>query len=238
MRAELRESWRDVPERQTLARLYRRANLRKAEHRSSDSSRNPPRDQCLAVAKPLLAHIPDMGPWDPEWEYAAVSTVLAALWLPPIGMRSQTELREYIEYSESIPVYFDALMRICEELEKRGEDIPPMLTQWRTEVASAHRRCPDRKPLPPHRPVELDFAPRDLKIQITIAVLERLGVPPQDSLLSGCRIVSEALKLSEYTVERIWKARIWNHPFQREIQKHSKAIAERTGLSELHTTET
>ena len=104
MRAELRESWRDVPERQTLARLYRRADLRKAEHRSSDSSRKPPRDQCLAVAKPLLAHIPDTGPWDPEWEYAAVPTVLAALWLPPIGMRSRTELREYIKRSRSIRV--------------------------------------------------------------------------------------------------------------------------------------
>ena len=114
---------------------------------------------------------------------------------------------------------------------------PPMLTQWRTEVASAHRRCPDRKPLPPHRPVELDLAPRDLKIQITIAVLERLGVPPRGSPYSGCSIVTEVLEdsednegLAEETV-----ARIWNHPFQREIQKHSKAIAELTGLSELHS---
>ena len=237
MRAELREWWRDRPGGQFLAKMYQLEDQRRAAHGTRDSRRVRSHDDWVPVAKLLLTHIPDSGPWDSEWEYAAVSTALATVWLPPIGTRSQTELREYIEHSESIPVYFDALGHICEKLDKSGEDIPPMLTWWRREVASGHRRCPDRKPLPPHRPVELDLAPRDLKIQITIAVLERLGVPPQGSLLSGCRIVSEAMKLSEYTVERIWKARIWNHPFQVAMRKYSKAIAERTGLSELHTTE-
>ena len=69
-------------------------------------------------------------------------------------------------------------------------------------------------------------------------------MPPQGRRVSGCRIVAEVLEhsednegLSEETVVRIWKARIWEQPFQRVMQKHSKAIAERTGLSELHTTE-
>ena len=128
--------------------------------------------------------------------------------------------------------YFDVLMRICGELDLRGEDIPPMLARWRTEVAGGRRRRPGRKPLPPYRHVKLDHVRRDLKIQLTIAVLARLGVPPQGSLLSGCRIVSEAMNLSEYSVERIWE-----QPFQDLIRKYSKAIAERTGLFELHTTE-
>ena len=125
MRAELREWRRDRPEVQLLAKMYQLEDQRRAAHGTRDSRRVRSHDDWVPIAKPLLAHIPDMGPWDPEWEYAAVSTVLAALWLPPIGMRSRTELREYIKRSRSIRVYFDALMRICEELEKRGEDIPP-----------------------------------------------------------------------------------------------------------------
>ena len=231
MRAELREWRRDRPDGQLIAKMYQLEDQRRAAHGTRDSRRVRSHDDWVPVAKQLLTHIPDTGPWDSEREHAAV-------WLPPLGTRSQTELREYIKRSESIPVYFDALGHISEKLDESGEDIPPMLTQWRTEVASGHRRCPDRKPLPPHRPVELDLVPRDLKIQITIALLARLGVPPQGSLLSGCRIVSEAMNLSEYSVERIWKARIWEQPFQDLIRKYSKAIAERTGLSELHTTET
>ena len=246
MKAELREWWRNVPEpvRQLLANLYQRAAQRKAGRGSPDSNRKPSRDECLAVAVPLLAHLPDTGPWDLEREHAAVSIVLATLLLPPIGTPSRSKLREYIKNARSIPVYFDALMRMCEELERRGEDIPPMLARWRTEVAGWRRRHPGRKPRPPRRPVPMDHVPRDLKIQLTIAVLERLGIPPQGSPYSGISIVTEALKqsegfedLSEASVARIWKRRIWEQPFQRVMEKYSKAIAERTGLSELHTIE-
>ena len=37
------------------------------------------------------------------------------------------------------------------------------------------------------------------------------------------------------TVERTWKRRLWNSSFVPVMQKHSKAIAERTGP--FHTTE-
>ena len=144
----------------------------------------------------------------------------------------------------SVSRYFDVLMRICGELDLRGEAIRPMLAKWRTKVAGGRWRRPDRKPLPPYRPVKLDHVRRDLKIQLTIAVLERFGLPPRGSPYSGCSIVTEVMEgsednegLSEETVGRIWKERIWEQPFQRVVRKHSKAIAERTGLSELHTTE-
>ena len=137
----------------------------------------------------------------------------------------------------SVSRYFDVLMRICGELDLRGEDIPPMLARWRTEVAGGRRRRPGRKPLPPYRHVKLDNVRRDLKIQLTVAVLASLGVPQRGSTYSGCSIVAEAMNLSEYSVEPIWKERNWENPFQRVMRKHSKAIAERTGLFELHTTE-
>ena len=62
----------------------------------------------------------------------------------------------------------------------------------------------------------------------------RVGVPPRGSPVSGCRIVSKALELSDHTVERIWKERIWRRSFGLVMQKHSRAIATRTGLSQFH----
>ena len=54
----------------------------------------------------------------------AVSTVLAAEWLPPTGVSSPGTLRKYIEQSRSSRAYFDALERIWEELDNRGSPSP------------------------------------------------------------------------------------------------------------------
>ena len=239
MRAEVTTWWQDFHDRQLLADLYRRAARRKVKCGSADSGREPSHEEGLRVARGLLAHIPDTGPWDSEWEYAAVSTVLAALLLPPIGILSRDTLRAYIKFSIRSRVFFDALRRICGELDRRDEAIPPMLARWRTEAALGHRRLPARKRRPSRRPVKPDHVRRDLKIQLTIEVLDRVGVPPRGYPVSGCRIVKEALKcseddkgLSEETVERIWKK-----PFKPVMQTHSQDIAGRTGLSELYPTE-
>ena len=90
------------------------------------------------------------------------------------------------------------------------------------------------KPLPPHRPANPAQLPRDIHIQFAIEVLDRVGVRPRGSLVSGCRIVSEASGIPEGTVERIWKACSWRASFVPEMQKYSKAIAERTGLFDAH----
>ena len=244
MRAEVTTWWQDFPERQLLTDLYRLAARRKAKCGSADSRRDPSHDEGVRVARGLLAHIPDTGPWDYEWEYAAVSTVLAALLLPPIGIRSRPALRAYIKLSIRSRVFFDALRRICGELDSRDEAIPPMLARWRTEAALGHRRRPARKRRPSRRPVRPADVRRDLKIQLTIEILDRVGVPPRGRDVSGCRIVYETLQpsegdqgLSEDTVERIWKRRIWKKPFKPVMRKHSQDIAERTGLSELYPPE-
>ena len=242
MRAEVTTWWQDFPERQLLTDLYRLAARRKAKCGSADSRRDPSHDEGVRVARGLLAHIPDTGPWDYEWEYAAVSTVLAALLLPPIGTRSRPALRAYINLSRSSRVFFDALRRICGELDRRDEAIPSMLARWRTEAAGGHRRLPAGKRRPSRRPVRPALLRRDLKIQLTIEVLDRVGVPPRGYPVSGCRIAKEALEpseddmgLSEDSVVRIWKKRIWKKPLKPVMRKHSKDIAERTGLSQLYT---
>ena len=100
------------------------------------------------------------------------------------------------------------------------------------------------KPVPPYRPTNPDRLKRDIHIQFTIGLLEGLGIPPYGTDVSGCRIVSEALRelsdsglvpkalgLSEGAVERIWKECTRKEgAFEDVMQKYSKAIAERSRL--------
>ena len=82
-RAEVMEWWQDFPERQLLTDLYRRASRRRAGCGSPDSRRRPSHEEGLRVARALLADIADTGRLDSEWEFAAVSKMMAALLLPP-----------------------------------------------------------------------------------------------------------------------------------------------------------
>ena len=165
-----------------------------------------------------------------------------------MGVPSRPALRDYIRRSESSLVHFDALSRIYEELDNQGKAIPRLLATWQRDVTSGRRQRPAMKPVPPYRPTNPDRLKRDIHIQFTIGLLERLGIPPYGTDFSGCRIASEALReladsglvpkalgLSEDTVTRIWKGRIWKEgAFEDVMRKHSKAIAERNGP--FHTT--
>ena len=59
MRAEVREGWKDFPERRLLADLYRRTALRRESGRSRDDDdrRFPTHGEGLLVAKAMLADI-------------------------------------------------------------------------------------------------------------------------------------------------------------------------------------
>ena len=230
MRAELMEWWRIFPEQQLLKDLYGRAARRSERRGSRDSRRRPDHKEGLRVAKAMLADIPDVGGLDREWESAAVSAVLAAP--PPSGVFSPGMLPEYIKRSEESRVYFDAVERIEEEAKSRHEDIPR--PHWPQDVRRRRKR-PARKRLRRGRQPNPAKLRRDIQIQFTIEVLKRVGIRPQSTYVSGCRIVSEALGMRVDTVERIWNERPWNRSFVPEMQKQSKAIAERTGP--FHTTE-
>ena len=144
MRAEVGTWWQDFGEQRLLSGLYKRAALRRAETGSCYSSRLPSHAECLQVATALLADIRVTGQLDAERESAVVSEVLAALWLPPLGVRSPGALQEYIERSEASRVYFDALSLICEELVNRGEAITDPLAEWPSSPATSTFSSPLR----------------------------------------------------------------------------------------------
>ena len=233
MRAELTEWVRLLPERQLLRLLYQRAARRREECGPLDSRRTPDRKEGLRVARAMLADTPKVGRLDREWESTGVSVVLASP--PRLGVFSPSALPEYIKRAEDSPVYLDAVERIEEKAKSRGEDIPLPLKKYRPKSARKRQKRPSRNPLPRGRPLNPAILRRDLHIQFTIEVLDRLGVSPWGYPLSGLGIVSEALGIPEGTVEDIWKRCLWKKSFVPVMQKHSKAIAERTGP--FHTTE-
>ena len=182
----------------------------------------------------LLAEIPATGRLDAERESAALSRVLADQWLPPSGVPSRPTLREYIRRSKVNRAYFDALGHIEATLHDRGKAIPRPLAKWREEAASGRLRRPALRPIPSHRPVNPAQIARDMQIQFVIEVLDRIGIKPNGSDVSGCRIVAEVLGIPEERVRRIWKARVQKGPFVHVMQKQMKGIAERN--EPFHTT--
>ena len=244
-RAEVWEWWQGFSERRLLTDLYGRAVLREAGCSGPDKQRLPTHSQGLRIARALLAEISDGGKLDPEQDAATVAQVLAYQLLPPIAAPSRPLLRAYIRRSGYGSVHFDALSLIYESLKSQGKAIPSLLARWHQDVASRRRQRPDMKPVAPHRPANPNRLMRDIHIQFVIGLLQRLGVPPYGSHLSisGCRIVWQALQelsdagilpdtlgLAEGSMERIWKECTWRGSFMPVMRKHSKAIAERTGL--------
>ena len=229
MRAEVMAWLQDFPERQLLTDLYQRAARWRAATGSLDSRRRPSYEEGLRVAKGLLVDLPDTGPLDAEGEAETIARVLAGEGLVSNVVPSRREWRKFMNGSRSIRVHFNALILICEEMDKQGETIPRPLARWRQEVADGRRKPPAMKPIPAHRPPNQAQFARDMHIQFAIAVLEGVGVRPQGSLVSGCGIVAEASGLSEGTVERIWKECTWRTSFLPEMRKQAKDIAIRHG---------
>ena len=251
MRAEVREFWQEFSELQLLGENFRRAALRKDVRGSRGRTDPDSFEEGLRLARALLAHVPGRallahipGAYrlSLEWESAAVSSALADQWLYPIEARTRRALQKYIKLSKSSRVYFDAVMRIWNELNSRGEAIPSSLSKWFQGVKNGRRRRPRGRPIPASRPVTLTKFLSDLNIQITVEILRRVEILPEGNIVSGCHIVSMVLAISEdktlhlsaETVTGIWQERIWGKPFKPVMAKYSKALDERYGPFPTH----
>ncbi len=229
MRADMREWWQDFPEQRLLRDLYRRAALRQANSGSRDSGRTPSHDEGRRIAKALLVDLQDTRPLDVRGEADTVARALAGEGLVTFSFLTPAALLTYITESETSPTHFDALSYLCAKWDDRGWDLPPQLARWRQEVAEGGRWRPAVTPIPAHRPLHPDRLRRDMHLQFTIEILDRVGVHPQGSLVSGCQIVAEASGLPEARVVRIWKACTWRRSFEPEVRRQSIAIASRHG---------
>ena len=230
-RAQMREWWPRFPAGQLLADLYRRAARRKERRGSADNGRRPSHPEGLKVARCLLADVvPGTGRFDPESESRAVTKSLIRYWMFHTGLSQTRLIDDFIEHSEDSRTYFDALWDLAELLVSLRVGPPARLRRWMLECVLGLRRRPPLPSLPAHRPVNSYNLVRDVQIHFTIEILDKVGVAPRGSPVSGCRIVSEVLELSEDSVTRIWKRRIGKSHFDDVLLSRNKAVAERTGF--------
>ena len=226
MGARVTEWFPGFTERQLLVDLVRRADLRERGTGSKDSRRLPSHKEGLRLAMSLLADTPGKGEisLDDIWEYEAASNLLVALLSPHMGEPSPEARQRYEEISMSNPVFREALRR-SKALYRPDKAIFHQDFRWqrRADAKSKLRRAKFK--IAPHSPAKPAILVRNFQIQFVIGLLDRVGVSPLGTHLSGCRIVGEALGLSEDTVNKIWEM-----PFVPEMQDYSKAIAERIGL--------
>ena len=233
MTAEVREGWKDFPERRLLADLYRRAALRRQKGRPCDSiarhnSRRPTHEEGLRIARAMVADIAAATRFDFAW---GVRSRVDRSGRPMGVSRQQTPPGRVVGLHRLLqiqPVYSDAVRRIGEKSHNQGEPIPRPLARWRAEAADGLRRPPARNPLPPHRPAK-PAQLREVKIRIAIEVLRSVGVQPMGTPVSGCGFVAEALDIPEGIVTRIWK-----RPFELMMRQQMKATAERNGPFHTH----
>ena len=231
MRDELEEWWQWFPERQLLADLFRRDALRRAGCKDRDRCRRPSPLEGSRIARGLWADLQGASPLplDVKWESSALSNVLAAVHFPPYGSCSHVQLQEHVERSSSSRVHYDALERLVEEHQQRNRPIPRPLFKSQRKAGARLLLRPAKHPLPRHRPVIVDGLVRNVRVQFTVELLQRLGVKPQGRP-SGCFITAEALGLSEETVRHIWNKPVWGEPYGSLPRKHMKAMAERHEL--------
>ena len=231
IRAETRELWSGTPELKLLTKLYRRAALRKTRCGSADSRRRPDLWEGLPVARRLLADVQGKKRFDPARESIDVTQTLVLHWLSHPERCQTCDLEDYIERSEASRAYFDALMYLVIAIKYRGKELPVPLFFWWMEYAVGLRRRPHLGPFPAHPPVKSANLVRDVQIHFTIEILRRVGVAPQGKKeVSGYEIVANVLGLSEDTVIRIWKERIWERPLEPVLRRYLEAVSERTGL--------
>ena len=230
IRAETRQWWRDFPERQLLTELYRRAARRREGTGSSDSSRPPSNPEGVRVAGALLADVRDTNHLDLELESLAVTKALVRHWRLPSDECAVCSLEDYIERSQSSRAYYDAVMWLAMFPGNWDAVILETLIGWLEEVHDRRRIRPPLASAPSHRPVNSATVVRHAQINFTLKILSRVQVSPRGESVSGCRMVAEALGLSEDSVARIWKARAEGERFEQVLRRHLGAIHERTGL--------
>ena len=159
----------------------------------------PTFDEALTIIRPLLASVPLLSQNKPQGPLRAQSWFFTGKFRGP----DFNTLRNFIDSSESDPVYWDGLEIIYKRLRQSGDKLPPDLMEWRLDWYEGKRKRPKGQPGAPNLFV------RNLVIWETIGVLVRLGMSAtrNDAAKrheSACDAVAQVTGLDFSTVKRIW----------------------------------
>lgn len=166
----------------------------------------PDADEGHIVANALLADPFAQTMYDPESGLEPVVELLADTWLSQLGGCDLVTLLGFIEDSEKIAFFWDLLECICKKkLSIKGTPTPHELVDWQIDVNLGLRHRPPEKNAPNHRPRDLGFLVRDIKVWFALKTLDDIGALPTSTTdNSGFAIVGKRLHMSRSAVREIW----------------------------------
>ena len=166
-------------------------------HALLDGKPPPSLEEGRRFALVLLDDVMIEEKWEFDWDRPNLTGRMADGWL---DRRDPSELQRLIHDSPKSPVSWDVLKTICQKLNGRGEEYPPLeLLLWYFRATNGHPERPDEGPAPRHRPRKLGYKLRNNEIRHTVELLAQVGMTKN----YGHCAVAEAFHLSEITISRI-----------------------------------
>ena len=122
-------------------------------HALFDGKPPPSPEEGRRFALVLLDDVMIEEKWEFDWDRPNLTGRMADGWL---DSRDPSELQRLIHDSSKSPVSWDVLKTICQKLNGRGEEYPPLeLLLWYFRATHGHPERPDEGPAPSHRPRKL-----------------------------------------------------------------------------------
>ena len=242
-------AWLSTSGGQKYATLFEQSEKRVQGVGTKDKRPRPDLEEGITVARSVLPGIADKGWLNNDWERGFLPEVRASCWLPPIGNCNLYTLQKYIDGATTSSVDVETLLLIRKKLLDRRQLLPRPLSKWWHEYERGGHRYPNEKAAPPQRPNRLSYLWRNILIQTTIELLDRVGMRPNATATdpetgvrraSGCEAVALALQDLGMTptradgdpffnVQRIWKLRPWHKPIFPDVKKYSRFTIQRFG---------
>ncbi len=121
--------------------------------------------------------------------------------------RDPGTLRSFIRDSEVSPIIWDALMLICKDLVKGGEEhnIPVDLSQWHIGAIYGRPGRPDVAKASGPRPTSYDLKIRDNEIRHYVDLLVLAGMPER----MACNAIADAFEFSRKRINDINEQTHW-----------------------------
>ena len=176
-------------------------NLAK-RHVLFDGERPPSHEEGRQFAVAQLDEVSEADGWEMDWDGPIFISLMTATWLDSGDPR---KLENLIHESESNPIVWDTLQRICHAFADSGVDPPPQLLEWSFRATHGDLERPDAERTPRQRPRKFGYMLRDNESRYTVDLLTQVGMRTP----AGREAVAVALNLEESRIQQICREPYW-----------------------------
>ena len=176
----------------------------------SDRRRPPSFERGRRFARVMLDRIREEDSWQIDWDR---ETQIKDSEIAFLEIRDPQERQKLIDESERVPLVWDALQRLCEDIGDADKIPPKEFERWAFQSTYGHLKRPSEGPPIPNRPRKFGYMLRNNEIRHTVDLLGQVGMPKTDAY----KAVGKALDLSHRTIQRIYGKPYWA---MKEVKDH------------------